>query len=316
MPPFATQSWMRSEERRCSCPRSMQFREGKRISGPSNADWSKRGSSSFARCKHRGTARNLLLFFTLFNGAWVDLASAQTLSERQARKETSIDGLHLLDAAARGPRLTALGVNLGYVERDTKPGGGQYFCGAMSADDSRAAGRIITTALLKLSDASLRTLRLRYVILCSRAMAAGQRIGGIPVPPLDLLMLDVGASGNNPLYLQHGFLHELYHLIEFRFNTYQDARWQELFGAGYANSYEGRLSQSPIGSGRRGFLNAYAETYPHEERAELFASLLLNPAEVGAHLRAMNDEMLKKKALYLVRKCERLLGLHIAIPGI
>jgi len=259
---------------------------------------------------------NILLSFTLINGVWLAMASAQTLSEQQAARETYIDGLHLLEAAAQEPRLATLGIHLGYVEQDTRPGGGKYFCGAMSRDESRSAGRIITTALLKLPDASLRKLRLRYVILCSRAMAAGQRIGGIPVPPLDLLMLDVGESGSNTLHLQHGFLHELYHLIEFRFNTYQDTEWQKRFGAGYANSYDGRMAQSPIGSGKRGFLNAYAETYPHEERAELFASLLLSPAEVVAHIKATNDQLLKEKALYLIKKCERLMGLRIALPGI
>jgi len=257
---------------------------------------------------------NILLSFALIGGVSPDMASAQTLSEQQAAKETYIDGLRLLEAAA--PRLTTLGINLGYVEQDTRPGGGKYFCGALSRDESGSAGRIITTALLKLPDAALRKLRLRYVILCSRAMAAGQRIGGIPVPPLDLLMLDIGESGNNTLYLQRGFLHELYHLIEYRFNTYQDTEWQKLFGSGYANSYGGRMRQSPVGSGRRGFLNAYAETYPHEERAELFAFLLIDPAEVVAHIRAMNDELLKKKALYLAKECERLIGLRIALPGI
>lgn len=258
----------------------------------------------------------ILLCFTLMNGVWPDVANAQTPSEQQAAKETYIDGLRLLDAAARDPRLTTLGIHLGHVEKDTRPGGGKYFCGAMSREESRSAGRIVTTALLKLPDASLGKLRLRYVILCSRAMAAGQRIGGIPVPPLDLLMLDVGESGNNASHLQRGFLHELYHLIEYRFNTYEDTEWQKLFGTGYANSYGGRMQQSPIGSGKRGFLNSYAETYPHEERAELFASLVLDPAEVAAHIKATNDVVMKEKALYLVRKCERLIGLRIGLPGI
>jgi hypothetical protein len=257
----------------------------------------------------------ILLCFTLMSGAWPNVAIAQTLSEQQAAKETYIDGLRFLDAAAREPRLTTLGIHLGYVEKDTRPGGGKYFCGAMSREESRSAGRIVTTALLKLPDASLSKLRLRYVILCSRAMAAGQRIGGIPVPPLDLLMLDVGENSNNASYLQRGFLHELYHLIEYRFNTHEDTEWQKLFGTGYANSYSGRMQQSPSGSGKRGFLNSYSETYPHEERAELFASLVLDSAEVAAHVKATNDVVLKEKALYLARKCERLMGLRIALPG-
>lgn len=257
-----------------------------------------------------------LLNIGLMSLACLGVATAQSVSEQQAAKETQIDGLRLLDPAAQEPRLKALGIHLAHVEKDTRPGGGRYFCGAMSRDESRAAGKIISAALLKLPDAALGKVRLRYVILCSPAMASGQRIGGIPVPPLDLLMLDAGGSGTDPSYLQHGFLHELYHLIEFRFGTYQDTEWQNLFGTGYANRYGPGLEHSRIGSGKRGFLNAYAETFPHEERAELFASLLLNPAEVAAHIEATNDALLKEKTLYLVRKCERLLGLRIAVPGI
>lgn len=260
-----------------------------------------------------GAGRGLLnITFGLMNVACPSVASAQTVSEQQAAKETHIEGLRLLGAAAHEPRLKILGIHLGYVEADTRPGGGRYFCGAMSRDESRAAGKTIAAALLRLPDASLGKLRLRYVILCSRAMAGGQRIGGISVPPLDLLMLDAGGRGDD---LQHLFLHELYHLIEFRFGTYQDAEWHNRFGTGYAGSYGSGLNHSRIGSGKRGFLNAYAETFPHEERAELFASLLLNPAQVVAHIKAADDQLLKQKALYLVRKCERLLGFRIAVPG-
>lgn len=258
---------------------------------------------------------NILLSFTLASGLGLHRVSAQTSAEQQAAKETYIDGLRLFEAGAQEPRLTTLGFNLGYVETDTKPGGGKYFCGAMSRDAARSAGRPITMALLKLPDASLRSIRLKYVIVCSRVMAAGQRIGGIPVPPLDLLMLDIGETGNNVSYLPHTFLHELYHLIEYRFNAYQDPGWQKLFGSGYANSYDGRMTQSPIGTGKKGFLNAYSETYPHEERAELFAAILLHPAEVAARIRTTRDELLKAKAAYLMAKCERMIGVRMALPG-
>jgi hypothetical protein len=243
-------------------------------------------------------------------------ALTQPLSEEQAAKETYIDGLRLLASDAQEPRLTTLDIHLGYVEKDTNPGGGKYFCGALSSDESSSRGRIINTALTRLPDSSLEKLGLKYVILCSRAMAAGQRIGGIPVPPLNLLMLDVGGPESDSSYLQHLFFHELYHLIEFRFKTFQDADWQMQFGTGYANSYEGRIKQTAIGSGKRGFLNGYAETFPHEDRAELFAAMLLSPAEVVAHINATNDDVLKEKAHYVVEKCARLTGLVITVPGI
>jgi hypothetical protein len=259
-------------------------------------------------------------FSILFACAWAIAISigstaawAQTSAEQMAAKATYIDGLRLLNSAEKSSRLALLGIDLAYVENDSRPGGGKYLCGALSRDVTRAAGSAIASALSKLSDAALSKLGLKYVVLCSRVLAGGQAVGGIPVPPLNLLMLNVDEHGGNTPYQQYIFLHELYHLIEFKFNSYQDAEWQQLFGAAYANSYEGKLKRSAIGSGKRGFLNAYAETYPHEDRAELFASLLLDPAGVFAQMR--DDVLLQKKVRYMAEKCERLMGLRIVLSG-
>lgn len=242
-----------------------------------------------------------------------DSASAKPKnpSAEQAAKETEIEALRLLDDPSPEGRLTKLGVSLGYVEETTHPGGGQYLCGGLTSDESRAAGTVVATALARLPDASLERLGLRYVILCGQAMAGSRRIGGIPVPPLNLLMLDVGASGRNQAYLQHLFLHELYHLIEYRFNTFNDADWQARFGTGYASGYGSEGTQSTIGSGKRGFLNSYSETFPHEDRAELFALLLLEPAAVDAHIQTAGDDPLRQKVQYMVEKVDRLIGLRI-----
>ena len=75
---------------------------------------------------------------------------------------------------------------------------------------------------------SVRKLGLRFVILCGAAKEGERPIGGINVPPLNLLMLEVGPS------LERTTLHELYHLAESRYNTLADADWDRQF-AGYAN---------------------------------------------------------------------------------
>src|SRR5437867_616460 len=236
------------------------------------------------------------------------------LSEQQAAKETEIDGLRFVDPETRGPRLTSLGIQIGYVESTTFPGGGRYMCGGMSAEESRSAGAVIETALSRLPDDALKRLHVRYLILCSQTTANGRRIGGIPVPPLDLLMVAVGTSRKNNAYLPHLFLHELYHLIEYRFNTYQDREWDRRF-SGYSNDY-GSATGVRIASGRPGFLNSYAETFPHEDRAELFASLVLEPDAVATHIKATNDQVLREKALYLADKCSRLLGVALPVAGL
>ena len=240
--------------------------------------------------------------------ALLPLATAAQ-DEPQAARDTEFDGLKLL-GQAQDRRLAGLGIRLGYVPSDTRPSEGMYLCGGMTQDDAKAAGDTVATALQYLPDATLGRLRLRYVILCGRATAAGQSIGGVPVPPLSLLMMDAGSDSST---LQHRTLHELYHFAEYRAASFSDSEWAARFGAGYSG-YPSQLRRSPIGSGKPGFLNAYGETYPHEDRAELFAYLVLAPRDVAAQIRRTGDSVLKQKAEYVIDKCQRVLDLPLALP--
>ena len=225
---------------------------------------------------------------------------AQRVSQAEAARETEITDLQLLDPV--------FNINIGYVQDHTKPGGGQYLCGGMTDSGAKISARVVRNALSRLPATARAKVNLKYIVLCSRILANGQAIGGIPVPPLKLLMVDT--KRNN----EHVVLHELYHLIEFQYNTYNDPEWQRLFGdSGYANSYRGQLQNSPMGSGRQGFLNNYSRTFPYEERAELFAFLVLNPRGVAAQLNRDNDKIAEQKVEYMIEKCRKLLGLNIRL---
>jgi hypothetical protein len=212
-------------------------------------------------------------------------------------------------------RLSLLGIRFGYVEHDVRLGTtGRYFCGALSVDRSVTAAQPVAVALARLPYVSVRKLGLRYVILCGGAKKVDRPIGGIPVPPLDLLLLNVGVS-ENVASLEALTLHELYHMAEFRFNTFEDADWNGQF-TGYVNDYAADRLNSAMGSGNPGFLNAYAETFPHEDRAELFSALMLKPGDVLARIRATGDSVLQRKVLYMDQKSERLLALKLAPEGL
>lgn len=229
-------------------------------------------------------------------------AAAGSADERQAARDTEFDGLRLL---APGP----LGIQFGYVDVETRPSEGMYVCGALRRDDAQAAAATVAGALQNLPDATLTALRLRYVVLCGGATAAGQSIGGVPSAQHGLLMLDAGDGAS----LAHRTLHELYHLAEYRSGGLGDAEWSGQFG-GYSNRYPGLLRRSPPGGGRAGFINAYGESHPHEERAELFAYLVLSPREVAELIRRTGDAVLRRKADFLSDKCQRMLGLAVALP--
>ena len=101
--------------------------------------------------------------------------------------------------------------------------------------------------------------------------------------------------------------------MEYRFQTCNDYDWNNLYGSGYANSYNAPIKRAPIGSGKRGFLNTYAETFPHEERAEIFAALMLEPDTVITHIKKNKDRILKSKTRYVIKKCENLIDFHIQV---
>jgi hypothetical protein len=236
----------------------------------------------------------------------VSLPATAAPSDRDGARETEFPGLRLL-GSSQERRLTTLGVSLGYVEADTRPGGGQYVCGALDRNGALSAAGSVAEALQYLPDTAFARLRLRYVVLCGFATAAGQSIGGIPAPELNLLMLDAGGNAGN---LPHTTLHELYHLFEYRVGSFSDGGWSGQF-EGYTNSYPGLLRRSPIGSGRAGFINGYGESHAHEERAELFAFMLLSPGAVAAQ--ASRDPVLRRKAEYMADKCERQLGVPLSL---
>lgn len=239
-----------------------------------------------------------------------DAARGQSAADLQ----TDFPGLRVVDARHVDSRVDLLGIRLGYVETDATPDNGRYFCGALSLDRSTTAAQPVADALALLPYVSVRHVGLRYVILCGGEKVRDQPIGGIPVPGLDLLMLDVGAS-SNAAYLEQVTLHELYHMVEYRFNTMEDADWDQQF-TGYSSSYAPDLLKGALGTGKPGFLNAYAETFPYEDRAELFATLLLKPGDVLAQIRTTSDSVLRRKVLYMDQKSERLLALKLAPDGL
>ncbi len=254
-----------------------------------------------------------LLSVALIALAWHDTASSQSLADDLASQETQLPGLRLVAARDFDPRVSSLVIRLGYLVKDVRPGAtGHYFCGALTKDRGVSAAQYVASALARLPYVPVRRLGVRYVILCGGAKDGDRPIGGIPVSALDLLMLDVGTR--NPAFLESATLHELYHLAEARFSTLADADWDRQF-SGYANSYAPDL-KGGLGSGKPGFVDAYAETFPQEDRAELFAALLIQPGDVLARIRATGDSVLRAKVLYMDQKSQRLLALKLAPDGL
>jgi hypothetical protein len=169
------------------------------------------------------------------------------------------------------------------------------------------AFELLNNELKVYSTSMLKTTRLKRIVLCSkvrikRGIFEGQsgskknsRVCGI----------FVGKSGN--LYLpldwfsgshsRHTFHHELYHCIDYHrsFWRYWDPGWALLNEKGFSYSrekYEGREIEYPR---RVGFISTYAMTDVWEDKAELYASMILHYKYVVT--KCDQDTVLKKKFL-------------------
>ena len=182
-------------------------------------------------------------------------------------------------------------VALAYVEATVNPG--KYTCTALNKAALKEAANGVAEALGKLSDAAISKIGLRYVLLCGEAKAGGRMIGGIPVPPLKTLMLSMG--GNDPAYQSHIFFHELFHYMEFIQNrSTNDPSWNGKF-----KGYGSADSAWKLGSGASGFVSAYAQFSPEEDRAEVFAHLMSAPATLRRYADSRNDAVLNEKISYI-----------------
>lgn len=250
------------------------------------------------------------LIATLLLGAMLAAspAFAQSAEETAAGKKLYVDNLRL---KPQSDALKKSGVTIAYVSKDTQPGGGKYFCGAISPARLESAETEVSKAFATLPDSAWDKISLDYVLLCSETRAGDRNIGGIPVPPLKLLMLAAGNDSGNRF--AQTALHELYHLIEMQHKTYKDAEWDGFF-TGYNNAY-GSANAVEFGSGGAGFLNSYSQSFSHEERAEIFASMLYTTQPLVQHVQKSGDEKLMQKIGFMVGKCQKLLGSDACIFG-
>ena len=234
------------------------------------------------------------------------MAYAQTAAELEAAQSTHVEGIRII---AGNSMLERAGIVLTYVERDTNPGGGRYSCGALSEAARNRAAEIARDAFARIGEEGLRRSKLKYVLLCSKATDSGRVIGGIPVPPINLLLLSTGTNEANRISPRLGktALHEFYHYLEYASGSNAYPEWDKQF-SGYDNSYGNQFPSTDIGGGGNHFINAYARTFPHEDRAELFAYIVYDTKAVIAFLNRHQDVEFASKVGAIVERCQKFLG--------
>jgi len=148
----------------------------------------------------------------------------------------------------------------------------------------------------------VRRAKLKRIVFCEELTFAEQRRGAIPDYEHDTLYFDVTARGSNsPSYRRKVIHHEFFHVIDYADDglVYEDKTWAALnppdfkYGDG-GRAAQGNENMSVLTDKRPGFLNLYSTTGVEEDKAEMFANLLVDFAYVERRTR--KDEVLLAKA--------------------
>jgi hypothetical protein len=141
---------------------------------------------------------------------------------------------------------------------------------------------------------------LRRIVLCQGLSFAGQLRGAVPDFGHNTYYLDVSRGIENTTYMRRVLHHDLFHIIDWRDDgvLYGDPQWESLNAPGFHYGSGGKNAQndssmSVLTEKLPGFLDRYATTGAEEDKAELFAMMMVDPAYV--HRRCEADAVLRAK---------------------
>ena len=141
--------------------------------------------------------------------------------------------------------------------------------------------------------------RLQRIVLCSYLSVDLHPWDGLAVPEQHLLFLDVARSASDERRLTHTLHHELFHLIDHEDDgTLEDEVWAKLNAPAfrYRRGTAGVPDDPTVlfsKSAPAGFVSKYSTVAVHEDKAEVFASMMAEPNAVWE--RAKDDVVLRAK---------------------
>ncbi len=224
--------------------------------------------------------------------------------------------------AFQAPEIAALARRLGITieppgRRFTEGSGYAAAAEPPAAEDVKAFSPILESELAKYPGDFIPSLGLRRIVLCRNLRDEKVRMGGTIDSRHRVLVLDVGqglnrAGSPDPEALARRTIHhEMGHLVDalVEGRADRDREWERLnpkgfqYGAGGESFLEdaGASMSAPV---RLGFLNPYAMSGIAEDKAEVFASMMV--CYPGMARRAEGDEILRGKMALIRKLCRRL----------
>jgi hypothetical protein len=181
---------------------------------------------------------------------------------------------------------------------------GQIAGRAAAGDDIDGYSVLFVREFSLYPPALIKRCNLKRVVLCEGLSFDGQLRGAIPDFEHDTLYLDVLRGGYDRLYLCKVLHHEFFHIIDYRDDghVYEDKEWAALNPPSFKYGSGGKNAQH-VASAREltdkfaGFLNYYSTTGVEEDKAEVFANLIVDSAYVAE--RAMTGRVVRAKVMAL-----------------
>jgi len=170
----------------------------------------------------------------------------------------------------------------------------------LEVDEFRAYASLFVSEFQVYPPPFVRKCGLQRVVLCKDLAFNGQLRTAVPEFGTNTLYLDGVRGQSAPNYQRTVIHHEFFHMLDYRDDgqLYRDDRWTALnedgfsYGPGGA-SVQDDPSQSQFIVSPAGFLTRYSTAGVEEDKAELFAHLIVNPHTVAQ--RKAKDRILKAK---------------------
>ncbi|WP_439626356.1 hypothetical protein [Gemmata sp.] len=131
----------------------------------------------------------------------------------------------------------------------------------------------------------------KSVVFCKNLSFAGQNRTAIPDFEHDTLYLDVTRGRHDDLYVRKVIHHEFFHFVDLKDDgrLYEDERWTRLNPPGFKYGPGGAKVQNDptvttTGKDDPGFMNRYAASGVEEDKAEVFAHMMVEPTAVAARV--------------------------------
>ena len=196
--------------------------------------------------------------------------------------------------------------NIQIVTRDVQPARSSIRATACTPEELARYTRLFAEEFGLYPPDVIRYAQLERVVVCKDLSYGGQLRGAIPDFDSKTLYLDAVRGSFNPTYQRKVIHHDFFHMIDFRDdgNLYADKEWERLnpagfhYGTGGANAQDDPMS-SVLTDRWPGFLNSYSKTGVEEDKAEMFANLVVEPAYLER--RSQTDPVVRAKVAAIKR---------------